>query len=266
MTILRTSVLALTASVLSLTLPSAAQAQSTAECANIPAVAHRGATGAGRENTIEGWNRNRLRNDVHFVETDLTLTKDGVPVIFHDKNMKRTTGVDRFIRDVNYANLPRTLDGYEIPTFAKSVAWANRVGDQMLIEVKVPLNWDQINTIVANHGMDLNNLTYDYQPGNLPDGFSMKGLLDGHTGIKTYSGPPGQADQYGDSLRINYTDASANKDAFDQAGVTNLFQKTSDGVYTDRPELWAPAVESGSIDYMITNTAGDYNRWCATQQ
>ncbi len=79
-------------------------------------------------------------------------------------------------------------------------------------------------------------------------------------------GPPDQAAQYGDSLRISYTDASANKDAFDQTGVTNLFQKTSNGVYKDQPELWAPAVESGSIDYMITNAAGAYNRWCATQQ
>lgn len=54
------------------------------------------------------------------IETDVQVTKDGVPVIFHDDNVKRMTGVDKNIGDltlgeVKELSLGRTDE--KIPTF-----------------------------------------------------------------------------------------------------------------------------------------------------
>lgn len=39
------------------------------------------------------------------IELDVQLTKDGVPVVFHDWDLKRAAGVDRKIRDCTFEEL-----------------------------------------------------------------------------------------------------------------------------------------------------------------
>ena len=65
---------------------------------NLP-IAHRGLHGNGAgENTRTAYAR--AIEAGYPIEMDVQLTKDGVPVCFHDDNAKRVTGVDKLIWDM----------------------------------------------------------------------------------------------------------------------------------------------------------------------
>jgi glycerophosphoryl diester phosphodiesterase len=55
-------------------------------------VAHRGASGLAPENTLVAIEE-AARQGADFVEVDVDLTSDGVPVLFHDRTLIRTTNV-----------------------------------------------------------------------------------------------------------------------------------------------------------------------------
>lgn len=55
-------------------------------------IGHRGAAGAAPENTIAAFKAGRAAG-ADFIETDVQLSKDGVPFLFHDGTPARTTNV-----------------------------------------------------------------------------------------------------------------------------------------------------------------------------
>ncbi len=67
-----------------------AGASSTSGVAN---VAHRGASGSAPENTLASVAQ-AIADHADFVELDVRLTKDGVPVVLHDADLRRTTDVE----------------------------------------------------------------------------------------------------------------------------------------------------------------------------
>ena len=74
------------------------------------------------------------------IELDVQLTKDNIPVVFHDFNLKRICGVDKKVRDVNYAELQtyRLLDTDErIPTL-QQVLHIVRGKTPLIVEYKMP--------------------------------------------------------------------------------------------------------------------------------
>ncbi len=78
------------------------------------------------ENSIESFSRAIKRNNI--IELDLHLTKDNKVVVFHDDNLKRMTGIDKKINDVNYdeiknVNLLNTK--YKIPLFSDVIKFVN---------------------------------------------------------------------------------------------------------------------------------------------
>jgi len=48
-----------------------------------------------------------MKNGVDGLELDIRMTKDKQPVIFHDKNLLRMTGVNSNISDFDYKDLPK---------------------------------------------------------------------------------------------------------------------------------------------------------------
>mgnify|MGYP003390161880 CR=1 FL=1 len=97
---------------------------------NIEFVAHRGESYDAPENTLAAfqlaWDRS-----VSTIELDVHLTKDGQLIVCHDPNTKKTTGVEKAIKDSTLAEL-RTLDaglwkgkqfaGEKLPTLAEALA------------------------------------------------------------------------------------------------------------------------------------------------
>jgi glycerophosphoryl diester phosphodiesterase len=72
---------------------------------NIPKIiGHRGAAAYAPENTIEGVHTTADMG-VTWVELDVKLTKDDIPIIFHDDTLERTTNGHGNVRDYTYADL-----------------------------------------------------------------------------------------------------------------------------------------------------------------
>lgn len=55
-----------------------------------PVIGHRGACGYAPENTLASL-REAARRGVRWVEFDVMLSRDGVPILFHDETLSRTT-------------------------------------------------------------------------------------------------------------------------------------------------------------------------------
>lgn len=70
------------------------------------AIGHRGAAGELPENTLSSLERARARGAA-ILETDLRLSADGVPVLFHDANLDRTTDGQGPLASRPYAALRR---------------------------------------------------------------------------------------------------------------------------------------------------------------
>lgn len=69
-------------------------------------VAHRGYSHCYPENTLIAL-REALRAGAHYVEFDVQFTADGVPVVFHDAELQRITGVNGSIYQRTAAELVR---------------------------------------------------------------------------------------------------------------------------------------------------------------
>lgn len=69
-------------------------------------VAHRGYTRHYPENTIVGLEA-AIRAGARFVEVDVQLTRDGVPVLFHDRALGRICGAEGAVHDYGFEDLRR---------------------------------------------------------------------------------------------------------------------------------------------------------------
>ncbi len=74
--------------------------------------AHRGGAYYAPENTLAAIEK-AIEMNSDYVEIDVQLTKDGEIVLLHDSNLKRTTGVNKNIWDVEYAEVARLDAGYK---------------------------------------------------------------------------------------------------------------------------------------------------------
>jgi len=74
-------------------------------------VAHRGYASRYPENTLAACEA-ALQAGACFIEIDIQLTADGVPVLHHDQNLYRTTGTEALISEISSRTL-RTLDAGE---------------------------------------------------------------------------------------------------------------------------------------------------------
>ena len=81
--------------------------------------AHRGASAEYPENTLAAFEAALLLG-VDGIELDIRSTSDGVAVVSHDGNLRRTLGIDRALGDVSADEL-RTV-APSIPTFAEVLA------------------------------------------------------------------------------------------------------------------------------------------------
>ena len=72
--------------------------------------AHRGGAADGLENTVEAFGR-AVRLGFRYVETDVHATADGVPVVFHDRDLRRLTGRPERVGELNWADLCAVLVG-----------------------------------------------------------------------------------------------------------------------------------------------------------
>ncbi|MEY4993829.1 MAG: hypothetical protein RIS82_951 [Actinomycetota bacterium] len=75
-------------------------------------LAHRGLseTRGLLENSIAAFSL-ALETGANVLETDVQVTRDGVPVLFHDASLKRIAGVDRRVSQLTWAEIQLLLEG-----------------------------------------------------------------------------------------------------------------------------------------------------------
>jgi len=73
--------------------------------------AHRGASGYFPENTILAF-AEAIESGTNYIETDAHLTKDDIPILHHDENLKDTTGKDKLIGELTYDEIKKLDAGF----------------------------------------------------------------------------------------------------------------------------------------------------------
>jgi glycerophosphoryl diester phosphodiesterase len=93
-------------------------------------IGHRGAMAYTPENTLESF-REARRRGATWVEIDVKLTADGVPIVMHDASLERTMGIDRLVAETPRAELPAA-----VPTFEQAIACFQELGLGCNVEIK----------------------------------------------------------------------------------------------------------------------------------
>lgn len=109
-----------------------------------PVIGHRGAAGHAPENTLASL-AHAAELGCGWVEFDVMLTADGVPVLFHDDTLERTTNGRGGMAETDSAALA-ALDagswfgagfaGERVPTLAAALAALDRLGLGANVEIK----------------------------------------------------------------------------------------------------------------------------------
>ncbi|GFZ31986.1 glycerophosphoryl diester phosphodiesterase [Clostridium zeae] len=123
-------------------------------------IAHRGFSGKYPENTMLAFKK-ASEAYCNGIETDVQLTKDGVPVLIHDETLDRTSNGSGLVKDYTYSELLK-LDfgnGQKIPALEDFIAFSK--------ENHLFINLELKNSIIPYEGLEritLNLLDkYSYQ-------------------------------------------------------------------------------------------------------
>ena len=105
---------------------------------------HRGAAAEAPENTLAGL-RVAAEQGATWVEFDAMLSADGVPILFHDDSLQRTTGRDGLVAETDWETLSRlgagsyfgeAFAGERVPSLAEALGLLLDLGLHPIIEIK----------------------------------------------------------------------------------------------------------------------------------
>lgn len=100
--------------------------------------AHRGSSGTQPENTLRAF-RQAVADGADGVEFDVRASRDGVPVVIHDRDVSRTTDGSGLVDRMDLAEIRRldAGDGERVPTLAEVLDLvAGRL--RLYVEIKQP--------------------------------------------------------------------------------------------------------------------------------
>jgi glycerophosphoryl diester phosphodiesterase len=135
-------------------------------------LAHRGASGGAPENTLAAFELAREQG-ADGIELDVKLSADGVPVVFHDPLLDRTTNGHGTLADFDLVSLQKldAGDGQRIPTLAQVF---ERVGRDLFINIELT-NYttskddlvDKVAALVKEYQLQSHVLFSSFLPKNL---------------------------------------------------------------------------------------------------
>jgi len=103
-------------------------------------IGHRGAAGHAPENTIESIVC-AIGMGVDYVEIDVQPTRDGRLVVFHDRTMRRLTGLHGYVRDYTFHELTEKANlsnRQKIPSFEEVCDLVSKSNVGLYVEIKSP--------------------------------------------------------------------------------------------------------------------------------
>ncbi|RLE56111.1 MAG: glycerophosphodiester phosphodiesterase [Thermoprotei archaeon] len=115
-------------------------------------IGHRGAPRYEPENTIPSFLK-AIELGVDLVECDVRLTRDLVPVVFHDEDLARLLGVRVKVRELTVSELKRyRIRGREIPTL-EEVLNALKCRCGLIVEIKERDSVDTVLNVLRKVGV-----------------------------------------------------------------------------------------------------------------
>jgi len=120
-------------------------------------VAHRGAAAHAPENTLAAFELAISNEGTDFVETDVQLTADGVPVLMHDPDLDRTTNgtgplASRTLAEIRELDAGSWFDerfrGERVPTFEEFVDLLGPAPVRAYVELKGPWPQERVAEVV----------------------------------------------------------------------------------------------------------------------
>ncbi len=138
-------------------------------------IAHRGYSGRYPENTLLAYQA-AYQHGARYMECDLQLTHDRVPMVHHDASLKRMAGVDVDIRDTRAkvvksmkaayaARFDKEFEDNDFTTFRKLCKWLKKKSDvTMFVEIKqesidrfgIPLFMDEVHRRILKADIEKN--------------------------------------------------------------------------------------------------------------
>jgi glycerophosphoryl diester phosphodiesterase len=122
-----------------------------------PVIGHRGAKALAPENTMSSF-QCAQKQGVLWIETDIKLTRDGVPILMHDDRLDRTTNGQGLVADRDWAEIKK-LDagswfapefaGERVPNLAEILRFALDHRLRLNLEIKPCLGRAQATAMVA---------------------------------------------------------------------------------------------------------------------
>lgn len=233
---------------------------------------HRGDRSEAPENTMAALNL-AMESTLEFVETDVSRSQDGVPVLFHDRNLGRTTDGTGPVSDRTLAEL-RALDagswyspefaGERIPTLEEFLAVLAPSVKKSLIELKGFWSVDDlapVTDLIDRYGLAGRVILMSFNLGSLA---SAAALAPATPRVAILRALPDDVVAYARSFRVIgiVTAAPVIKE---RQGVVDDMHAAGLGVmvYTlNSTETWAEAMALG-VDGIITDKPSSLDRWLA---
>ena len=115
-----------------------------------PVIAHRGARMVAPENTLAAFEA-ACAQGAAWIETDVKLTHDGVPILMHDDTLDRTTNGHGAVADTIWADIQRldTGGGVRVPSLIEALRMAMERHLHLNLEIKPCPGRTQATTMVT---------------------------------------------------------------------------------------------------------------------
>jgi glycerophosphoryl diester phosphodiesterase len=233
---------------------------------------HRGDRSAAPENTMPAFEL-AFASEMDFVETDVQLTSDGVPVLFHDVTLERTTNgrgkvAEKTSAQINKLDAGRWYSaeyaGTRIPTLDEFFTRLVESDKKALVELKFRWSDDDLRAVIdliGQHGLSSRVVLQS---------FSIETLLNLQRVSPQYprimlvrelpANPVPMAERFGViALATTAKAVAAQPDA-----VTRLHEAGLGVIcYTlNTEDTWAEVRQLG-VDGIITDTPSDLDSWLA---
>jgi len=234
--------------------------------------AHRGDRAHFPENTLPALGA-VLESDFDFVETDIQLTADGVPVLFLDETVERTTNGTGLLADYTLAEL-KTLDAgswysrdfvyLQVPTLDEFLAIFANSKKKAMLELKGIWTPDQVRVVtelVYAHGVQ-NRVIFQAFDYETLESLATAAPVFPRVLIKRYlpADPVALANRYGViAILTSYASLEDRPDAVTQMHEAGLGLV----LYTlNKKSTWSDALAFG-VDGIITDKPSSLDNWLA---
>jgi glycerophosphoryl diester phosphodiesterase len=233
-------------------------------------VAHRGHSALAPENTMAAFVDAR-RAGADWIEVDVRISADGVPVVMHDPTVDRTTAGTGKVAGLTAEQIA-ALDagswfgpgfaGEPVPTFAQVLEELSSRGGNLLLELKHPHTRDDVQRVlgmVVDAGMGDRVAVQSFRPSILADAAAVAPELPRALLTTTLHDDPVAVCEELDLA--SYHPAAVDMivrpelvDALHAAGLATM-------VWTVNDEALWPELSDLGVDGLISDRAGDVVDW-----